>query len=83
MCCPTQAGYYYALGEAARARFTDNCGTPLLMLPVEMSQIYALSRSGIQNESVTDVNPGQLFSINLIYHELSFSNYNNGVIQVA
>jgi hypothetical protein len=47
------------------------------MLPVEMSQIYALSRSGIQNESVTDVNPGQLFSINLIYHELSFSNYNN------
>jgi len=77
MCCPTQAGYYYALGEAARARFTDNCGTPLLMQPVEMSQIYALSRSGIQNESLTDVNPGQLFSINLIYHELSFSNYNN------
>ena len=73
-CCPSTSGYYFANGEAVRANFKDACGNSKSMQAQAMNQIYALSPAQIINETATDVDFNNPFSINLVYHELVFSN---------
>ncbi len=72
-CCPVQEGYYFANGDAARARFLSSCDDFTATMPVVFSEQVYFSGGELVDESPTDVYDGQKFEYRYIYKELGFS----------